>query len=117
MIEAGADIFLMPSHYEPCGLNQMYSMKYGTVPVARKTGGLADTIIDLDDDRRKSTGFLFEEYTGDALLEAVKRALVFFQNKRSWNALMKRGMKKDFSWTKSAKAYAKLYHKTFQLRS
>jgi starch synthase len=108
-IEAGADMFLMPSRYEPCGLNQLYSLKYGTVPIARKTGGLADTIIDETTSKGKGTGFLFEEYTGEALLDAVQRALDFYRNKRSWNALIKRGMKKDFSWKKSAKRYTELY--------
>lgn len=108
-IEAGADMFLMPSRYEPCGLNQLYSLRYGTVPIARKTGGLADTIVDYDDDRRKSTGFLFEKYEPKALLGAVQRALKLYRNKRSWSALMKRGMKQDFSWTKSARRYQELY--------
>ncbi len=112
LIEAGADMFLMPSRYEPCGLNQLYSLRYGTVPIAHKTGGLADTIIDLDKDRRHSTGFLFKEYKGAALLKAVKRALKLYRNKRSWNALVKRGMKQDFSWSRSAQAYLDLYQKT-----
>jgi starch synthase len=114
-IEAGSDMFLMPSRYEPCGLNQMYSLKYGTVPVARKTGGLADTIVDFDADRKNGTGFLFEDYTGEALLAAVKRALDLYYNKRSWNALVKRGMKQDFSWERSARAYIKLYKKAMAL--
>lgn len=114
-IEAGSDMFLMPSRYEPCGLNQMYSLKYGTVPIARKTGGLADTIVDFDVDRKNSTGFLFEDYTGEALLAAVKRALDLYDNKRSWNALVKRGMKQDFSWERSAQAYIELYKKAMKL--
>jgi starch synthase len=110
-IEAGADMFLMPSRYEPCGLNQLYSLRYGTVPIARKTGGLADTIVDFDENRRKSTGFLFEEYDPQALLLAVQRALKTYRNKRSWNALVKRGMKQDFSWGKSARKYNDLFQR------
>ncbi len=113
-IEAGADMFLMPSRYEPCGLNQLYSLKYGTVPVARKTGGLADTIIDETTNKGKGTGFLFEEYEGEALLKCVQDALAFYRNKRSWKSLMKRGMKKDFSWKKSAKEYLALYARTLE---
>ncbi len=113
-IEAGADMFLMPSRYEPCGLNQLYSLKYGTIPVARKTGGLADTIIDETTNKGKGTGFLFEEYTGEALLACVQQALAFYRNKRSWKSLMKRGMKKDFSWKKSAKEYLALYARALE---
>ncbi len=109
LIEAGSDMFLMPSRFEPCGLNQMYSLRYGTVPIARKTGGLADTIIDHGESKGKATGFLFEDYTGDALLDSIRRALQLFEKKKSWQALMKRGMKKDFSWRKSAKRYAEIY--------
>lgn len=108
-IEAGADMFLMPSHYEPCGLNQLYSLRYGTIPIARKTGGLADTIVDFDAARGKATGFLFEEYAGAALLAAVERALAAYNKQRTWQALMKRAMKQDFSWKKSAKQYLALY--------
>ncbi len=111
LIEAGADIFLMPSHFEPCGLNQMYSLKYGTIPVARKTGGLADTITDYNEARSKATGILFEDYTGEALLAAIKQALDLYEKKRTWQTLIKRAMKKDFSWKKSAKRYIELYEK------
>lgn len=114
LIEAGADMFLMPSQFEPCGLNQLYSLRYGTVPVARKTGGLADTIIDYDEARGKATGFLFAEYTGEALLGAVTRALALFERKKPWEALMKRGMKKDFSWKKAARRYLEVYEKTLE---
>jgi len=116
-IEAGADMFLMPSRYEPCGLNQLYSLKYGTVPVARKTGGLADTIIDETTNKGKGTGFLFDEYEGEALLKCVQDALAFYRNKRSWKSLMKRGMKKDFSWKKSAKEYLALYARALEGRA
>ena len=103
-IEAGGDIFLMPSQYEPCGLNQIYSLKYGTVPVVRATGGLDDTI---DED----TGFKFREYSGDALLESVRLALKAFQNKQQWARRMKRCMEKDFSWNASAGEYVELYRR------
>jgi len=103
-IEAGADMFLMPSRYEPCGLNQIYSLKYGTVPVVRATGGLDDTI---DED----TGFKFRDYSGDALLEAVRQALKAFQNTEQWARRMRRGMEKDFSWNASAGEYVDLYRR------
>jgi len=103
-IEAGADIFLMPSYYEPSGLNQMYSLRYGTVPVVRATGGLDDTIED-------GTGFKFAEYSGVALLGAVQAAIRAFADPEGWRQIMRRGMKKDFSWNVSAAAYAALYRR------
>jgi len=107
-IEAGCDIFLMPSRYEPCGLNQMYSMKYGTIPVVRETGGLADTVIDFDrsDD---STGFVFKDYSSEALIEALSRARRVFDDKPAWQGLIKRAMARDFSWDRSAGEYEKVY--------
>ena len=111
LIEAGADIFLMPSRYEPCGLNQMYSLRYGTVPVVRETGGLADTIQDYDTQNQKGTGFVFKDYNGDELLSAIKRALILFKNRAAWKNLMLQGMEKDFSWEASAKKYIQLYDK------
>jgi len=110
-IEAGADIFLMPSRYEPCGLNQLYSLKYGTVPVVRATGGLADTIEDVNEDRLSGTGFVFHEYEVDDMLAAVRRAIDLFARKRSWRRIMKNGMSKDFSWENSAREYEVLYRK------
>ena len=110
-IEAGADIFLMPSRYEPCGLNQMYSLKYGTVPIVRKTGGLADTIIDFDETTRTGTGFVFEEYDSDELYKTIKRARLLYDKKRAWNKLVKQAMNMDFSWEISAQKYLELYHK------
>jgi starch synthase len=101
-IEAGADLFLMPSRYEPCGLNQIYSLRYGTVPVVRATGGLDDTIDE-------STGFKFAEYTGQALLGAVLAAAEAFSNPALWREMMRRGMQKDFSWKASAAGYSALY--------
>jgi starch synthase len=103
-IEAGADMFLMPSRYEPCGLNQIYSLKYGTVPVVRATGGLDDTIDD-------STGFKFRDYSGDALLDTVRVALRAYQDRNSWLGTMRRGMGKDFSWKASAGEYLDLYRR------
>jgi starch synthase len=108
-IEAGADIFLMPSHYEPCGLNQIYSLRYGTVPVVRATGGLDDTIEPFDAASGRGTGFKFEEYTGEALLGAVRQALVAYRDDGAWRRLQTNGMAKDFSWRASAGEYAHLY--------
>ena len=102
MIEAGSDIFLMPSRYEPCGLNQIYSLRYGTPPVVRATGGLDDTI-------EEDTGFKFQEYTSEALLGTIERALEAFGDKPSWRDRMQRGMLKDFSWNASASEYSILY--------
>jgi len=115
LIEAGSDIFLMPSHYEPCGLNQIYSLKYGTVPVVRKTGGLADTIQDWNEYNEFGhdigNGFSFYEYSGDALLRSVQRAISDFHNKPVWRKIRANGMVKDYSWTHSAEEYIKLYQK------
>ena len=111
-IEAGADIFLMPSRYEPCGLNQLYSLKYGTIPIVRATGGLVDTIQNADFDAGTGTGVVFKEYTPEALLKSITYALPYFQKKRKWRKIMKNGMAKDYSWTNSAKKYIELYKKT-----
>jgi starch synthase len=116
-IEAGADMFLMPSRYEPCGLNQIYSLKFGTVPVVRATGGLDDTIENWDPHTRKGTGFKFTEYSGEALLATLRAALQAFRDKENWQALMRNGMNKDFSWTASAREYVKIYDRVRQLRS
>jgi starch synthase len=101
-VQAGADMILMPSRYEPCGLTQLYALRYGTVPVARATGGLDDTID-------QGTGFKFEESSGPALLAAIREAVLAFSNPEGWKAMMVRGMEKDFSWTRSARAYSSLY--------
>jgi starch synthase len=101
-IEAGADMFLMPSHYEPCGLNQIYSLRYGTVPIVRATGGLDDTVDE-------TTGFKFVDYNAAAMLEAVRRALEAYRDREGWRAMMRRGMRKDYSWDASARQYAELY--------
>ena len=108
-VEAGSDIFLMPSRYEPCGLNQIYSLKYGTVPVVRATGGLDDTIENFDLEHGTGTGFKFAEYTGAALLYAVKQALQHYSDERIWKRIQLNGMSKDFSWKTPAAEYAKLY--------
>jgi starch synthase len=110
-IEAGADMFLMPSRYEPSGLNQMYSLKYGTVPIVRATGGLDDSIEPWDESAARGTGFKFSSYSGSALLASLEEALDAFQNQAAWNKLMLNGMKKDFSWTASAKEYVKVYER------
>jgi starch synthase len=115
-IEAGADMFLMPSRYEPCGLNQIYSLRYGTVPVVRATGGLDDTIEPFDAATGKGTGFKFEAYEGAALVDCVQRALEAFRNSKAWQKLMANGMAKDFSWKSSAAEYARLYDKARQAR-
>src|SRR6202048_4148254 len=115
-IEAGADMFLMPSRYEPCGLNQIYSLKYGTVPIVRATGGLDDTIEPWDARTGKGTGFKFSEYTGEALLLTIKQALTAYRDQTSWQALMRNGMNKDFSWNASAREYGKIYERVRQLR-
>ena len=113
-IEAGADMFLMPSRYEPCGLNQIYSLKYGTVPIIRATGGLNDTIKIFQPKAGTGTGIKFNKYKSDNLLNAIKTALKAYQDKKSWKALMLRGMKEDFSWNASAKEYEKLYKKALE---
>jgi starch synthase len=101
-IEAGADIFLMPSRYEPCGLNQIYSLRYGTPPVVRATGGLDDTIDE-------TTGFKFADYNGIALLDAIRAACRAWEDRDGWREMMLRGMRRDFSWTASASEYSRLY--------
>lgn len=113
-IEAGADMFLMPSRYEPSGLNQLYSLKYGTIPVVRATGGLDDTIEMWDG--RKGTGFKFSEYNGEALLETIVKATSAYKDKVAWQVLMRNGMSRDFSWDVSAKEYIKVYERARALR-
>ena len=115
-IEAGADLFLMPSRYEPCGLNQVYSLKYGTVPVVRATGGLDDTIESYDARTGKGTGFKFREYTPEALLECLLSALFLYRKPKEWRKLMLNGMAKDFSWTVAGKEYLKIYEKVKAIR-
>lgn len=114
LIEAGSNMFLMPSRYEPCGLNQLYSLRYGTVPIVRKTGGLADTIESYDPQTGQGTGFVFKNYDASELLDTVKQALDVYKDKSAWTKLMKNGMSKNFSWEASAKKYVELYHKAIQ---
>jgi starch synthase len=116
-IEAGSDMFLMPSRYEPCGLNQIYSLKYGTVPIVRATGGLDDTIEPWDARTGKGTGFKFTDYTGEALLATVKQALLAYRDQSSWQTLMRNGMGRDFSWGASAREYGKIYDRIRQMRA
>jgi starch synthase len=116
-IEAGADMFLMPSRYEPCGLNQIYSLKYGTVPIVRATGGLDDTIEPWDARTGRGTGFKFSDYTGEALLATIKQALLAYQDPSSWQTLMRNGMGRDFSWGASAREYGKVYERARQVRA
>ncbi len=114
-IEAGADIFLMPSRFEPCGLNQMYSLRYGTVPVVRNTGGLADTIVDASDENLAAgtaNGLSFRENNAQALSETLRRACALYRRPEVWSRLVATGMGQDWSWTHSAKEYVKLYEQT-----
>ena len=109
LIEAGSDMFLMPSKYEPCGLNQMYSLTYGTVPIVRETGGLADTVVKYNEKTEEGTGFVFKKYDAKEMMKEIKRAVKLFDDKKTWNKIIKSGMKQDFSWDVSAKGYIELY--------
>ncbi|MDP8257354.1 MAG: glycogen synthase GlgA [Candidatus Alcyoniella australis] len=108
-IEAGSDYFLMPSRYEPCGLNQLYSMRYGTIPIVRATGGLDDTVREYDPQTGRGTGFKFEEYSAQALVEAVRRATGFYRKRVHFRKLIDNAMAADFSWKRSAKRYEEVY--------
>jgi starch synthase len=108
-IMAGADVFLIPSQYEPCGLTQMYALKYGTVPLVRATGGLDDTIVPFDPLTGEGNGFKFEPYEADAFLETVQSAVALFKDSKTWKRLMANGMSEDFSWDRSARMYLDLY--------
>lgn len=110
-IEAGADIFLMPSRFEPCGLNQMYSLKYGTVPIVRAVGGLDDTIENFDRATRRGNGFKFYEYNSERLLEKFYEAIMVYADRELWRALMMNGMRADYSWNASAKHYIEVYER------
>ncbi len=116
-VEAGADIFLMPSRYEPCGLNQIYSLKYGTVPVVRATGGLDDTIEEWDAEKGTGTGFKFSGYDPHALLAELDRALAAFQDKESWQKLMRNGMAREYGWAKPASEYSLVYQEAARRRA
>ena len=116
LLEAGSDLFLMPSRFEPCGLNQLYSLRYGTLPIVHRTGGLADTVVDAKLKAgsktaliETATGFVFDTATSDELLKAITRALFVFTQKKQWNQLQRTAMQQDFGWEKSALEYIKLY--------
>ncbi len=111
-VEGASDFFLMPSRYEPCGLNQLYSLRYGTLPIARKTGGLADSIIDVKENSEKGTGFLFEDITREGIIEAVSEAFAFYEEEKdNYRAAQLRAMQRDSSWNASAEEYKKVYKK------
>jgi len=115
-IEAGCDMFAMPSRYEPCGLNQLYSFRYGTLPVVRETGGLGDTVIDIDTDTERGNGIKFRMAAKEDLINAVSRAIELYKDKSRWQKIQKRIMKLDFSWEASALHYKELYTKLLGLR-
>lgn len=118
LIEAGSDMFLMPSQFEPCGLTQMYSLNYGTVPIVRNTGGLADTVFDWDEQISKGetngNGFSFNDYSGYALTDAIERAVYSFHNKKLWKQIQTNGMQTSFAWEVSAKKYISVYEKALE---
>lgn len=112
LIEAGADIFLMPSRFEPCGLNQMYSQRYGTPPIVHATGGLIDTVVDCTSSalaQGKASGFVFDNMDAASLLATARRAVALYRDKKSWRALQQICMSKDFGWSPSANAYYQIY--------
>ena len=115
-IQGGADMILMPSRYEPCGLNQLYGMKYGTVPIVRATGGLIDTVHDAGADPKNATGFVFRDFTADALRDALDRALAAFEDKDRWQTIVRNGFRQDWSWQRIAADYETLYKETLALR-
>ena len=108
-IYAGTDMFLMPSRFEPCGLGQLIAMRYGSIPIVRSTGGLVDTVQDYDVNTATGTGFVFHEYSAQALLQAVHRALGLYANHERWTSLVREAMQRDFSWNKSGALYTELY--------
>ena len=111
LLYAGADIFLMPSHFEPCGLSQLISMRYGTVPVANKTGGLKDTVVEYDENLKTGNGFLSDFSQNRPFDAALNRALTFYKQAEHWEAIKKNGMEGNYSWSRSAAEYAKLYER------
>lgn len=115
-IEAGSDIFLLPSRFEPCGLNQMYSLRYGTIPVVRATGGLDDTVESYDPASDQGNGFKFDAYDAEALLTTLRQALTLYRQRDTWERLVRRGMQTDFSWARSAQAYTDLYAQAMTMR-
>lgn len=118
LIEAGSDFFIMPSRYEPCGLNQMYSMRYGTLPIVRATGGLVDTVENYDDQAKKGTGFLFEDISAAALRDTIGWALyTWYNDQKGYKAMQKKGMAQDFSWKKACKGYETAYKNAINRRA
>jgi starch synthase len=115
-IYAGADMFLMPSRYEPCGLGQMIAMRYGTIPVVRRTGGLADTVADYQPSSGEGNGFVFENYTSQACFVAIVRGIEAYRRPPEWRHLQRRGMQVDFTWAASAQRYVELYQKALEFK-
>ncbi|MBI3779624.1 MAG: glycogen synthase, partial [candidate division NC10 bacterium] len=115
-IEAGADLFLMPSRYEPCGLNQMYSLAYGTISIVRATGGLDDTIVQFDPETGTGNGFRFEEASAGAFLQAIRQAVTLFRERAQWNRLVANAMAANFTWDRSAEAYEQVYRRAVAQR-
>lgn len=115
-IEAGSDLFLMPSRYEPCGLNQMYSLRYGTVPIVRATGGLADSVRHYEAHSGSGTGIVFRDYTADGLRWAVRTALDLYADKREWRRVVQNGMAQDFSWQHQGRVYVELFRRLLETR-
>ncbi|MEO1273342.1 MAG: glycosyltransferase, partial [Myxococcota bacterium] len=116
LIEAGADMFLMPSRYEPCGLNQLYSMRYGTVPVVHRTGGLADTVRPWNPRTQEGTGFVFEHHDAMGLRWAVASAMETFEDQGAWRRLMAQGMRQDYSWNRQTRIYETLFSRLISQR-
>src|SRR5262249_23555612 len=110
-IEAGCDFFLMPSRFEPCGLNQMYSLRYGTIPVVRATGGLNDTVVDIRENESKANGIKFQAYSAAALAKAIRKALALFEERELFHRFRLNAMAADFSWERTAAEYVNAYHK------
>jgi starch synthase len=117
LVIAGSDIVLMPSRYEPCGLNQLYSLRYGTVPVVRAVGGLVDTVENYDFAKGTGTGFSFKNYSSHELIIALMRALLVYAEPQRWRALMLRGMGQEWSWERSARKYLELYRRIHRKRN
>jgi len=113
-VYAGSDAFLMPSRYEPCGLGQLIALRYGGAPIVRRTGGLADTVSEFDPARRSGTGFVFDAFTPEAMLAAVRRAAATYRQPALWKALIRNAMAEDFSWDASAREYVTLYRKALR---
>ena len=118
-IEAGADMFLMPSRFEPCGLNQMYSLRYGTVPIVRKVGGLADSVVNFESESESiqtATGFMFVDYSKDLLAETIEKAVALYRHPDIWKRIIRNGMSRDWSWSRSALEYVAVYRKALERR-